>query len=130
MGHSEQIYEWKCSKQNLLDNTLGQILKTLATEGITQNDILDAIVCAIMKTAEEIGNKVVFFENQEHTDLDRTIDKILTSRQFGFLLSFFLLGIVFWITIKEQIILQPCLPKIRLGETCLANLFTSLKFPN
>jgi ferrous iron transport protein B len=118
-------------KQNLLDNTLGQILKTLATEGITQNDILDAIVCAIMKTAEEIGNKVVFFENQEHTDLNRTIDKILTSRQFGIPIILLLLGIVFWITIKGANYPSALLAQaFAWGEIRLANLFTSLKFPN
>ena len=52
-----------------------------------------------MKQAESICKKVCAFENSNYSHRDRKIDKILTSKKFGFPIMLLFLGIIFWITI-------------------------------
>lgn len=64
------------------------------------NNIHDAIIESIYKNAEEITKKVVtkVGENPK-LDIDRLIDKIVTSKWTGFPIMFLLLALVFWLTI-------------------------------
>ena len=59
----------------------------------------DAVVTAIVRRAEEIAARVVHFENMEHSQLDRKIDNVVTSRKWGIPIMLALLGAVFWITV-------------------------------
>ena len=59
----------------------------------------DIIVGSIMKKAENICKSVCTYENTNYSGRDRKIDKILTSKIFGFPIMILFLGIIFWITI-------------------------------
>lgn len=64
------------------------------------SNIQDAVVTAIVRRAEEIAARVIHFENMEHSQLDRKIDNLVTSRKWGIPIMLALLGAVFWITIN------------------------------
>lgn len=66
---------------------------------ITATNFKDSIVSCIMKQAEKICQKVCTFENPNYSSRDRKIDKILTSKKFGFPLMLLFLGLIFWLTI-------------------------------
>ena len=59
----------------------------------------DTVVSSIMKKAENICKSVCTYENTNYSGRDRKIDKILTSKIFGFPIMILFLGIIFWITI-------------------------------
>lgn len=52
------------------------------------------------KRAENIAKDTVRYTKKDHAQRDRKIDRILTSRIFGFPLMFLLLAAVFWLTIE------------------------------
>lgn len=84
-----------------LDNSgdfLGRASRELCRE--TQGSTRDQIVTSIVSDAEEIYKKTVRLENDKHNALDRKIDRVLTSKIFGFPIMLGLLGLVFWLTIE------------------------------
>lgn len=62
-----------------------------------ERGLIDEIATSIIKEGEEIAKSVVYFGKDKQTD--RKIDKILTSRLFGFPTMILLFGLIFWITI-------------------------------
>jgi len=79
---------------------LNEAKKMLNEAGIEHDLLRDKIVSRIVYTAEKICNKVVTFGNEKYNQTDRKIDRILTSRTFGFPIMIGLLCLIFWITIK------------------------------
>ena len=59
----------------------------------------DIVISAIMKYAEKICKEVCTFEDSAYSKRDRKIDKILTSKIWGFPIMLLFLGLIFWITI-------------------------------
>ncbi len=53
-----------------------------------------------VKTAEEICKTVVTYQNQDYKKRDLKVDKIITSKAFGYPLMLLLLCFVFWLTIS------------------------------
>lgn len=89
---------------NLLDDAelagiLDKARKHLANNGIQTDQLHDKIVSRLVLTGEDIGQSVVTFENKLYNHVDRKIDRILTSRIFGFPIMLGLLGVIFWLTI-------------------------------
>lgn len=80
-----------------LNSVLGEVKIEIAKQG-TQN-IKDLIVSSIVKSCEEISNKVVRYESKNYNSFDRKMDKILTSKRFGYPIMLIFLMIIFWITI-------------------------------
>jgi ferrous iron transport protein B len=66
----------------------------------TQSASRDLIVTSIISEAEKIYQKTVRLENEQHNAFDRKVDRILTSRIFGFPIMLGLLGLVFWLTLE------------------------------
>lgn len=61
----------------------------------------DTLMESIYENATLIaGRAVVYPDKKPAFNLDRVLDKILTSRYFGFPLMFLMLGVVFWLTIE------------------------------
>ena len=61
----------------------------------------DKIVSAIYADAADIARKTVTTHGEQPAfSMDRKIDKVVTSRRFGFPIMFLLLALVFWITIS------------------------------
>ena len=52
-----------------------------------------------MDKAENICSEVCVFENENYSNRDRKIDKILTSKKFGIPIMILFLMIIFWLTI-------------------------------
>ncbi len=92
--------DFDLSKDELLNEKLNVVHKDLREQDIELKDLTDRIVSNIVKTAEDISEEVVSLENKTHNQLDRKIDKVLTSRFLGIPIMIALLGVVFWITIK------------------------------
>lgn len=59
----------------------------------------DSIISKIINLAENICKDCVHFNNKNYNNMDRKIDKILTSKCTGIPIMLFLLFIIFWITI-------------------------------
>ncbi len=84
---------------NKIQDFKNNIIKELNINNINSDNFKDNIVGSIMKQAESICKKVCAFENSNYSHRDRKIDKILTSKKFGFPIMLLFLGIIFWITI-------------------------------
>lgn len=61
----------------------------------------DTLMESIYEHATKIANKVVRYpESKRVFSFDQTLDKILTSKYFGFPIMLLMLGMVFWLTIE------------------------------
>lgn len=60
----------------------------------------DAIVAALVSTAEKLSRETVTLPPASYHQKDLAIDRILTSRLTGFPLMLLLLAVIFWITIS------------------------------
>lgn len=119
------------SKNELLRKKLETLFTNLKKENIELEKLRDCIVASIVKTAENISEEVVIFENKNHNLLDHKIDRILTSRIFGIPIMIGLLGLVFWITIEGANLPSDILANgLFWIEGKLSNLFKLMKAPN
>lgn len=89
---------------SLIDNVEIELIRVKILNKLKEHNILgegfkDYIVSSIVKQAEIICKKVCTFENQNYSSRDRNIDKILTSKAFGFPIMILFLGLIFWLTI-------------------------------
>ena len=67
--------------------------------GIGPDQYKDLTVSALVKRSEEICRGAVFCRKKSYQDLDRKIDRVLTSRWGGYPAMLLLLAVVFWLTI-------------------------------
>jgi ferrous iron transport protein B len=64
-------------------------------------DFHDALMEAIYEDAANISNLTVTLPDRSpHFDLERAIDRLVTSRWLGFPIMFILLALVFWLTVQ------------------------------
>ncbi len=87
------------SKNKLIQDTKDIIDNELKQNNIQKDTLRDLIVSTIMHRSETICGKVCRFEDENYSNRDRKIDKILTSKKFGIPIMILFLGIIFWITI-------------------------------
>lgn len=87
------------SDDEILLSKLDKVRMALKEEEIHLDDLRDRIVSNIVKTAEDISSEVVSLENKSN-QLDRKIDRVLTSKALGIPIMIALLGLVFWLTIE------------------------------
>ncbi len=65
------------------------------------DNLHDTLMESIYENATSIANKVVSYPDRKPAfSLDRTLDRILTSKYLGFPIMFLILAIIFWITIE------------------------------
>lgn len=65
------------------------------------DDIHDKLMEALYSNASQIADRAVIHPGEKpRFDLDRTIDRIVTNRYWGFLLMILMFTLVFWITIS------------------------------
>ncbi len=86
-------------RQNMED-CLAESRKKLAAQGLTQEDLRDRIVTALVHTAEEICQGVVSYPATQAHSFDRKMDRILTSKSTGYPVMLLLLALIFWLTIE------------------------------
>ncbi len=91
----------KFTKENrALTEELKASYERLAAIGFDSEKLKDTIVSSIVKKAEEICDDAVVKKTEKYKRRDRGIDRILTSRLFGYPVMLMLLAFVFWLTIK------------------------------
>ena len=95
-------------------------------------DFHEKLMEALYTNATEIADRAVTRPGEKpRFDLDRSIDRIVTSRRWGFLLMILLFTLVFWITITGANYPSGWLAKLLLdmGHPALRNLFTLVGSP-
>ncbi|PXV93272.1 ferrous iron transport protein B [Lachnotalea glycerini] len=80
-------------------DALKQSKTVLDTNKITGKRLEDSTVASVVLKAEDIFKHTVFCEKKRYDDLDRKIDRVLTSKWTGYPVMLILLAIVFWLTI-------------------------------
>lgn len=78
-----------------LDEVITQLPKTELNFKTDEDTALEAV-----NRAAEICNGIITYKNQNYKNRDLKIDKIVTSKAFGFPLMLLLLCLVFWLTIN------------------------------
>lgn len=71
----------------------------LEKDGITKEKLKDLIVSSIVKASEDICKDIVSVKKRKNQNLDRKLDRIFTSRKYGYPVMILLLLLVFWITV-------------------------------
>ena len=93
-----------CGK-NILENeaitaSVSKAIEFLKNNGIEKDQIKDIIISTLVRNAESIAKKVVSYKKAQYNSFDRRMDRILTSKFFGYPLMLLLLAIVLWLTIS------------------------------
>ena len=89
---------------NLIENSeIQSILNTInnyfKSKKITPDILRNNIVSATLKKASSIARTCVRYENKKHSETDKKLDKLLTSKYTGIPIMIFMFAIIFWITI-------------------------------
>lgn len=116
-----------------LEVTLNRINDFIMNRNLLQDQeiLQDEIVASIVRLSEEICGRVTNFTNNNHNELDRKIDNILTSRIFGIPIMITLLGVVFWITIQGANYPSEALATLFFRiENHLSNFFLGTQLPD
>lgn len=109
---------------------LSEAIELLEKNDIKKDDIRDLIVKSIVKKAEKIYRECVILNVSEYNELDRRLDKILTSKITGIPIMLGLFAIIFWLTIVGANYPSSFLSNILLGfQDNLYNFFQTLNFP-
>jgi ferrous iron transport protein B len=105
-------------KDNVRKNTQGILATANELRWEVGEDFHDSLMEAIYEDAANISNRTVTLPDQHpHFDLERTIDRLVTSRWLGFPIMFILLAVVFWLTVQganypSQLIASVLLDKV------------------
>ncbi|MCC7491578.1 MAG: ferrous iron transport protein B [Fimbriimonadaceae bacterium] len=73
--------------------------------------LLDDLVGRLYATAAEIAGRCVTQRSDRRRDLDLLVDRLVTSRTYGFGLMLLLLGLVFWLTISGANVVSAALAR-------------------
>jgi ferrous iron transport protein B len=65
-----------------------------------KDEFRERVVGSLVKLAESIGEKTVYYRNEQYNRWDHKIDNIVTSRIWGIPIMLAMLGLVFWLTIQ------------------------------
>ncbi len=88
-------------KDNIRKDTEGILATANALRWEVGDDFHDSLMEAIYEDAATISNKTITLpDRRPHFDLERTIDRLVTSRWLGFPIMFVLLAVVFWLTVQ------------------------------
>lgn len=87
------------TREPALARALEKERERLARHGYAGEALEDAIVTAIVTTAQTICADVVPKKTSGYAGLDRRLDKLLTSRLVGYPVMLLLLALIFWLTI-------------------------------
>jgi len=103
----------------------------LENEGVTGEQFKEQIVSSLVVTAESICHDVVKIESTKYSEIDRKIDRLITSKSAGFPIMIAMLAVIFWITISGANYPSKLLWQLLYSfESVLAKLFVLLNAPN
>lgn len=113
-----------------LTELLDKAKQYLAEKGILPDQLRDKIVSRLVTVSEELSRATVTFENKQYNQIDRKIDKVLTSKVFGLPIMMAMLAFIFWITIEGANFPSGLLSDFLFGiEDKLSELFISIGSP-
>ncbi len=102
----------------------------LAALGLANDRFRDILVSAIVCKAQTLCSGVVAAASADYTSRDRRIDRLLTTRRFGYPTMLLLLAGIFWLTIEGANIPSRWLSTALFwGQDRLTDLFTGLHAP-
>lgn len=96
------------------------------------DNLHDTLMESIYENATSIAGKVVIYPDKKPAfSLDRTLDKILTSKYLGFPIMFLILAVVFWLTIQGANIPSGLIANLLVDtfHPLLKNAATGIGFP-
>lgn len=103
----------------------------MTVEDNNAKKLSDSVAINIIQRAEDISQKVVSSNVERQNFIDYKIDKLLTSKIFGFPVMLGLLGIIFWITISGANIPSDALADMLLSvESFLSKAFKHIGINN
>ncbi len=88
------------SETQEVKETLKSVWKELKEQGYEKEEIRDAIAETFVKASEKICKDAVIYEDRQYDKKDRKLDWLFTSKKTGFPIMFFMLLLIFWITIS------------------------------
>ncbi len=86
-------------ENNNIQTITNEVYNDLEKNNIVKEHLKDLVVADIMHKSETICGKVCIFEDENYSNRDRKIDKILTSKKFGIPIMLLFLAVIFWLTI-------------------------------
>lgn len=98
-GFIEQNLKNNFLSEESIRKSLNEVKEELEHQGITERQIKDDIVTAIVHTVEKLYKDTIQYEGEAYKNKDSKIDKILTGKWTAFPIMLVALLIVFWITI-------------------------------
>lgn len=102
----------------------------LVSQQIDADHLEDFVVSALIATADALCRDAVMQSPMQHSDLDRRIDHVLTSRLTGYPVMLLLLAFIFWITIVGANEVSQLLSLVLFGlQDWLSMLFQWLHAP-
>lgn len=116
------------------DAVLAEAINTakqyLADNGIGYDELNDIIVSSVVSQAEEIAKQTIEQKNG-YNSADIRLDKILTSKKFGYPVMILLLCLIFWLTINGANYISEILSGIfTAGENALRNIVGYFNLPD
>jgi len=95
------------------------------------HDFYERLTESIYADASRIANRAIIHVEKPTSDWNRTIDRLVTSRTFGFPIMLLMLTLVFWITIAGANIPSEMISKVLLGTIYpqLRNLAVTIGLP-
>ena len=103
----------------------------LAQKGLLDDTFKDSIVGSIVADAERICKGVIVYSGGKYSDIDRKIDKVVTSKAFGYPIMILLLALVFWLTVSLANYPSEILGKVLFkAEAPLSEFFIKLNAPD
>ncbi len=82
-----------------LQAALNEALFALKDLGVTREDLRDRVAASLVERAEALAREAVTEKKENYRARDERIDKLITSRVFGYPLMLLLLFFILWLTI-------------------------------
>ncbi|MBQ3552849.1 MAG: ferrous iron transport protein B [Clostridia bacterium] len=86
-------------KDERIQSAISTAKLELLEKGIGGDRLKDQIVASIIQKAEDICTGAIIITEKKYAEIDRKIDKVITSRGLGYPIMVALLALIFWITI-------------------------------
>ena len=113
-----------------LRDAVARAKAALSENGIDRDRMQDMLVRALVSRAEDICRGAVSFRREEYDRTDRRIDRVLTSRRFGYPVMLAMLAVIFWLTISGANYPSALLSKgLFRVQDLLLDLFRSMRVP-
>ncbi len=103
----------------------------LTAAGLDEESLSDTLVSTLVTQGEDIAQRVVYSRGSGYSNLDRRLDRLLTSRLTGYPILLALLTLIFWLTIAGANVPSAMLADgLFWVQDCLTDLFLYFGAPD